>query len=85
VDPENSDYRLQSGSPCIDSGTITETLTDLDGNPRPVDVAGVGSEGAAAFDMGAYEFQLSPADLDADGYVNEWDLFLFQEQWQDSE
>jgi hypothetical protein len=52
---------------------------------RPVDVAGRGHEGDTSYDMGCFEFQLSPADLDADGYVNEWDLILFQEQWHDLE
>jgi hypothetical protein len=78
---EECDYRLQPGSPCIDSGTITETLTDLDGNPRPVDVVGVGFEGAAAFDMGAFEFQLPQGDLDSNGFTDPMDLFLFQRDW----
>jgi hypothetical protein len=85
IDPENGDYRLQAGSPCIDAGTRVEVLTDLDGNPRPVDVAGRGHAGDTSYDMGCFEFQLNPADLDADGYVNEWDLILFQEQWHDSQ
>ncbi|MCG3198914.1 MAG: hypothetical protein GHCLOJNM_03421 [bacterium] len=57
VNPEVGDYRLLPNSPCIDSGTITSATTDLDGKPRPVDIVGVGTEGAGAFDMGAYEFQ----------------------------
>jgi hypothetical protein len=85
VDPESGDYRLQLGSPCIDSGTKVDVLLDLDGNPRPVDVVGRGDEGETSYDMGCFEFQLNPADLDADGYVNEWDLILFQEQWHDLE
>ncbi|MCG3198911.1 MAG: hypothetical protein GHCLOJNM_03418 [bacterium] len=58
VNPDVGDYRLLPNSPCIDSGTITSATTDLDGKPRPVDIVGVGTEGAGAFDMGAYEFQL---------------------------
>lgn len=85
IDPENGDYRLQAGSPCIDAGTRVEVLTDLDRNPRPVDVVGRGHAGETSYDMGCYEFQLSPADLDANAYVNEWDLILFQKQWHDSE
>ena len=85
VDPENGDYHLRVGSPCIDSGTDTGLTVDLDGNPRPVDVIGTGIDGPGAYDMGAYEFQLSPADLDSNGYVNSRDLILFQDRWQDSE
>lgn len=58
VNPDVGDYRLLPNSPCIDAGTITSATTDLDGKPRPVDIIGVGTEGAGAFDMGAYEFQL---------------------------
>ena len=53
VDFANGDYRLQPGSPCIDTGAnafITAT-TDLDGNPRVVN---------GTVDMGAYEFQQAP-------------------------
>jgi len=85
VDPENGDYRLRIGSPCIDSGTDTGLLVDLNGDPRPVDVRGIGYEGPRGYDMGAYEFQLSPADLDSNGDVDWEDLILFQEQWQESE
>jgi len=85
VDPENGDYRLKSSSPCIDAGTKVEVFVDLDGNPRPVDVVGRGHEGNTSYDMGAYEFQISPADLDSNGHVNSQDLILFQEQWHDFE
>jgi hypothetical protein len=78
-------YSLTINSPCIDAGTVTASTEDLAGNPRTVDVSGRGAEGLGAVDMGAYEFQLSPADLDANGYVNSRDLLLFQDQWHDSE
>lgn len=48
VDADNDDYRLRSGSPCIDTaenGVVTEPL-DLDGNPRILN---------DVVDMGAYE------------------------------
>ncbi len=55
------DYRLQAGSPCIDTGDNTAVpqgvLRDLDGNPRFVDSTFVGT--MATVDMGAYEFQRS--------------------------
>ena len=47
------DYRLQTGSPCVNAGSnafITAT-TDLDGHPRIVD---------SVVDMGAYEYQHFP-------------------------
>jgi parallel beta-helix repeat protein len=48
VDPLNGDYRLQSGSPCIDSGTSEGApSTDIDGTPRPQ---------SGGYDMGAYEY-----------------------------
>ncbi len=48
VNPPLGNFRLTSGSPCIDAGNnyFNTSSTDLDGNPR---VAGV-------VDMGAYEF-----------------------------
>ncbi|MCB9767404.1 MAG: right-handed parallel beta-helix repeat-containing protein [Candidatus Omnitrophica bacterium] len=79
VDPEMGKYRLKSYSPCIDSGTETTLTDDLDGNPRPVDVAGRGE--VSAYDMGCYEFQLKPADMNSDGMVNGEDLLIFQEEW----
>lgn len=85
VDPENGDYRLLRNSPCIDAGTDTGLSTDLNGNPRPVDVRGRGFEGADAYDMGCYEFQLSPADLDENGRVNAQDLILFLDDWHGGE
>jgi hypothetical protein len=59
VDPVNGDFRLLPDSPCIDSASIEGPTEDLPGFPRPVDIPGVGREGSAAFDMGAYEFQIA--------------------------
>lgn len=49
IDEVNDNYRLQSGSPCINAGTngaVVSTM-DLDGNPRI---------GDGVVDMGAYEY-----------------------------
>ena len=49
VDFIGGNFRLQSNSPCINSGVGSSgTTTDLDGNPRIV---------GGAIDLGAYEFQ----------------------------
>ncbi|NUN97109.1 MAG: right-handed parallel beta-helix repeat-containing protein [Candidatus Omnitrophica bacterium] len=59
VDPANGNFRLQPESPCIDAAGTSGPSDDLDGNPRPVDVAGLGRDGTGdEYDMGAYEFQL---------------------------
>ena len=53
VDQNNGDYHLQTGSPCINTGTDDSTTypnlpnNDIDGNKRPR---------AIHFDMGAYEY-----------------------------
>ena len=55
VDPNNDDYRLWPGSPCIDTGDPNyepePNETDLDGRPRVLH---------GRIDMGAYEFQKPP-------------------------
>lgn len=73
VDPENGDFRLMRGSPCIDSGTDTGLVTDLDGNPRPI---------GRGYDMGAFEFA-SPyySDINKDGVVDALDLMILQADW----
>ncbi len=75
VDPDNGDFRLQPGSPCIDAGDNTAvpkgTTTDLDGNPRFIDdpdTPDTGFGNPPIVDMGAYEFQgASPCPWDCDG------------------
>jgi predicted outer membrane repeat protein len=86
VDPAGGDYRLGPGSPCIDAGNNTaapeEITTDLDGNPRFVDDPDSDDCGQApgacgdppVVDMGAYEFQPCPWDLNGDGVVDRSDL-----------
>ncbi|MCA9441051.1 MAG: hypothetical protein KC964_09620, partial [Candidatus Omnitrophica bacterium] len=56
MDPENGDFRLQENSPCIDSASSSGPSTDIEGNPRPVDIPGVGRDSTGdEFDMGPYE------------------------------
>jgi parallel beta-helix repeat protein len=84
VDPDNGDYHLGDGSPCIDAGNneaVPEGIdTDLDGNPRFVDDPDTEDTGYGTppiVDMGAYEFQVEescPADFDGNGQVDHSDL-----------
>jgi len=63
VDAPNGDYHLLPDSPCIDAGTNTPPgglpLTDIEGNPRPMNGDG---DGVAVADMGAFE-ALGPVEL----------------------
>ena len=54
VDEAAGDYRLSPGSPVIDAGinAPVDWGTDLDGNPRIVEVT------TPTVDIGAYEYQL---------------------------
>lgn len=84
VDPENGNFRLLYGSPCIDGASpVTETGTvDLDGNFRPIDIDGWGTDGSGdAFDIGAYEF-ITRADRNHDGTLDGNDVFLMSRQWR---
>jgi hypothetical protein len=91
VDPDNGDFRLQPGSPCIDSASTNGPATDLDGNPRPFDVPGVGTDGPGAFDMGAYEYVILPtpaptlvnerSDIDGSDRVDAKDLLILLGDW----
>ena len=79
VNFEHGDFRLLPDSPCIDSASSSGPAFDLLGNPRPVDIPGVGREGEGAFDMGAYEFQL--ADL-PQPVTHAPDFLLYSIYWQ---
>ena len=59
--PENDDFRLAPGSPCIDVGTDIFWLhSDIRGSMRPIDGGdgngGVDPDGLAKMDIGAYEY-----------------------------
>jgi hypothetical protein len=90
VDPDNGDFRLSTGSPCIDAGDNTavpaDITADLDGNPRFVDdpnTVDTGYGDSPIVDMGAYEFQgtLCPWDISDDGTVNVVDLLQLIGSW----
>jgi hypothetical protein len=79
VDPQASDFRLETDSPSLDGGlnlSLPPDVTiDLDGEARIV---------AAAVDMGAYEVQQGSAcaaDLSGDGMVNVVDLIALMDAW----
>ena len=64
VDAANDNLRLQLSSPAIDAGDNAalseEITTDLDGNPRFVDIPGVSDTGNGTppiVDLGVYEAQ----------------------------
>ncbi len=79
ADPDNGDFRLQTGSPCIDAGdpnfVPAPGATDLDGLKRLWDGD---ANGVAAVDMGAYEFGSHRyGDLDCNGNVDFGDINPF--------
>jgi hypothetical protein len=90
VDPDNGDYRLAPGSPCIDAGDNTVVPdgidTDLNGKPRFIDdpdTVDTGYGDPPIVDMGAYEFQGMPCpwDLNDNGFVWIFDLLLLLFSW----
>jgi len=94
-DADAGNFRLSAGSPCIDSGNNAATIaaTDLDGNPRFVDILatpdcpqpGAACGFAPVIDMGAYEVQRPPCPWDCtrtgDGFVWWSDYQLLLAQW----
>lgn len=65
IDSASGDFHVRKDSPVVDAGTpIGAPATDIDGEPRPFDVAGYRGEGTAnAHDIGADEY----FDTDGDG------------------
>mgnify|MGYP006277999311 CR=1 FL=1 len=59
VNREAGDYRILAGSPAVDAGMDTGLTEDFDGNPRPVDIPGVGT--TDIYDIGAFELQTGKA------------------------
>jgi len=93
VDPDNGDYRLSSGSLCIDAAANfylpDELDTDFDGNPRFIDdptMKDTGVVDCPIVDMGSFEFQegttdCCPWDLDDSGSVGASDVLALLASW----
>ncbi|MHC4588076.1 MAG: right-handed parallel beta-helix repeat-containing protein [Planctomycetota bacterium] len=90
VDPNNDDFRLSPGSPCIDAGNNSGVpygvTIDLGGNPRFVDdpdTVDTGYGDPPIVDMGAYEYQGPPCPWDLNGNGHVWivDLLLLLMSW----
>ncbi len=92
VDPDNGDWHLSPGSPCIDAADNTAVPkgidTDLDGFNRFVDTRCTDDTGKGKppiVDMGAHEFQVfqvtCPWDLDCNGSVGAADLLELLFRW----
>jgi hypothetical protein len=97
VDPDNGDYRLLPGSPCIDAGhnnaIVNIADTDLGGYPRfadDPDTADTGCGVPVIVDMGGYEYQGNPADvtladLNGDNVVGVDDFGALMDCWSSSD
>jgi len=61
LDPEDGEYALTAGSPCVDTGVGFELAPDVDieGTDRPIDGD---NNGDSEWDMGAYEFYTTATD-----------------------
>ncbi len=68
-DPDNDDYSLQAGSPCIDTGTA-----DLDGDS----LSDINNYYGLYPDMGAFEYEYSivVGDINMDGNVDVLDVII---------
>ncbi len=68
ADVTGFNFRLQAGSPCIDTGTANGApLLDNSNFTRPNDIPGIGEDGAGTgFDMGAFEYY-APAEGEDEG------------------
>ena len=75
-----NDYHLDQNSLCIDAGNGDYYETDIDGEPRVMDVPYKGDD-VNDIDMGADEFFWSIADYNKDGTVNFLDYCFFANAW----
>ena len=80
---------LSNRSPSIDHGPTTGPAIDLFGNPRPVDIVGLGREGEGAYDIGAIEVEPGPpifnpqSDINQDGRIDAKDLLILESDLKD--
>jgi len=65
VDAANGNYHLQPTSPGVDFAPAGTSSTDLDGNPRVVDLSVIANR-FGPMDLGAYEVQTASACLASD-------------------
>jgi hypothetical protein len=95
VSAPQGQYKLDSGSPCIDSGNNVvvpiAVSIDLGGDPRFIDDPDTPDTGIGVppiVDRGAYEYQLPspcPADVNGDGEVDVADLLIILALWGSAE
>ncbi len=71
LDPEQGDYRLAPGSPCIDSASGGGPCRDRQGYPRPLDGD---ADGTNSWDIGALEHAGLSSDTDGDSMSDAWEL-----------
>jgi hypothetical protein len=90
VNPDNDDFRIGAGSPCIDAADNTAVPEDIEFDlarlPRFVDDPDTPDTGFGTppiVDMGAYEYQAldCAADLNDDGIVDVADLLILLAAW----
>ncbi len=91
VNAASGDYRLQDTSPCINAGDPDDSIIpvdefDLDNNAdntEPTPELDLLMRVQALVDMGAYENDACPWDLDGDCIVGTLDLLILLGRWND--
>ena len=84
IGTEDDNFRLSSGSPCIDAGdnSLVTQATDIDGLTRIVDG---NCDSTATVDMGAYEFDLAFfGDCSGDCVINLVDFAILSDRWTEN-